>query len=54
MTIETLAQRYVSSKPDKVAGIESRGFIIGAALGGRQRLEAKGYRCYALCAFAGE
>jgi adenine phosphoribosyltransferase len=32
LTIESLAQRYHASRPDKVAGIESRGFIIGAAL----------------------
>jgi adenine phosphoribosyltransferase len=31
-TIESLARRYADAKPDKVAGIESRGFIIGAAL----------------------
>jgi adenine phosphoribosyltransferase len=32
LTIESLAQRYAEHKPDKVAGIESRGFIVGAAL----------------------
>jgi adenine phosphoribosyltransferase len=32
LTIDTLAQRYVDAKPDKIAGIESRGFIIGGAL----------------------
>jgi adenine phosphoribosyltransferase len=32
LTIEGLAQRYASAKPVKVAGIESRGFIIGGAL----------------------
>jgi adenine phosphoribosyltransferase len=32
LTIESLARRYENAKPDKVAGIESRGFIIGAAL----------------------
>ena len=32
LAIETLAQRYAATKPDKVAGIESRGFIIGGAL----------------------
>lgn len=32
LTIENLAQRYAAAKPDKVAGIESRGFIIGGAL----------------------
>jgi adenine phosphoribosyltransferase len=32
LTIETLAHRYAGTKPDKIAGIESRGFIIGGAL----------------------
>jgi adenine phosphoribosyltransferase len=32
LAIESLAQRYAAAKPDKVAGIESRGFIIGGAL----------------------
>ncbi len=32
LTIESLAQRYASNKPDKIAGIESRGFIIGGAV----------------------
>ena len=32
LTIEALARQYADSKPHKVAGIESRGFIIGAAL----------------------
>ncbi len=31
-TIHELAHRYAAMKIDKVAGIESRGFIIGAAL----------------------
>jgi len=31
-TIDALALRYQTAKIDKVAGIESRGFIIGAAL----------------------
>ena len=35
LAIETLAQRYSGAKPDKVAGIESRGFIIGGALASR-------------------
>jgi hypothetical protein len=30
--IEDLGKRYAAAKPDKVAGIESRGFIIGGAL----------------------
>ena len=30
--IDTLAERYRTGRIDKVAGIESRGFIIGAAL----------------------
>lgn len=32
LTIETLVQRYHGTRPDKVAGIESRGFIIGGAV----------------------
>jgi adenine phosphoribosyltransferase len=32
LTIERLAERYLTARPDKIAGIESRGFIIGAAL----------------------
>ncbi len=32
LTISEFVNRYVSAKIDKVAGIESRGFIIGAAL----------------------
>jgi adenine phosphoribosyltransferase len=32
LTIESLAQRYADRRPDRVAAIESRGFIIGAAL----------------------
>lgn len=32
MTINALANRYVNTKIDVVAGIEARGFIIGAAL----------------------
>ncbi len=32
VTIHELASRYADRKIDKVAGIESRGFIIGAAL----------------------
>jgi adenine phosphoribosyltransferase len=32
MTIDLLAQRYQNQKIDTVLGIESRGFIIGAAL----------------------
>ena len=35
LAIETLAQRYSGAKPEKVAGIESRGFIIGGALASR-------------------
>ncbi|NOU00763.1 MAG: adenine phosphoribosyltransferase [Gallionella sp.] len=31
-TIDELAQRYADMKIDKIAGIESRGFIFGAAL----------------------
>jgi adenine phosphoribosyltransferase len=31
-TIERLRERYAGAPPHKVAGIESRGFIIGAAL----------------------
>ena len=32
ITVDQLAARYTSMKIDKVAGIEARGFIIGAAL----------------------
>ncbi|MDO9051377.1 MAG: adenine phosphoribosyltransferase [Methylotenera sp.] len=32
MVIDALAQHYVDQKIDKIAGIEARGFIIGAAL----------------------
>jgi adenine phosphoribosyltransferase len=32
LTVDSLAQRYATAKPDRIAGIESRGFIIGAAL----------------------
>jgi len=32
MVIEALAQNYATQKIEKVAGIEARGFIIGAAL----------------------
>jgi adenine phosphoribosyltransferase len=32
ITINELVNRYTSQKIDKIAGIESRGFIIGAAL----------------------
>ena len=35
LAIDALAQRYAAAKPDKVAGIESRGFIIGGALAHR-------------------
>src|SRR4051794_37119617 len=35
LAIDALAQRYVTAKPDTVAGIESRGFIIGGALAAR-------------------
>jgi adenine phosphoribosyltransferase len=35
LAIDALAQRYLAAKPDKVAGIESRGFIIGGALAAR-------------------
>jgi adenine phosphoribosyltransferase len=28
--VEELVRRYAGAKPDKVAGVESRGFIIGA------------------------
>lgn len=31
-TIDSLHERYAAQRPDKIAGIESRGFIIGAAL----------------------
>ncbi len=31
-TIDELAQRYADTKIDKIAGIEARGFIFGAAL----------------------
>jgi adenine phosphoribosyltransferase len=34
-TIDALARRYEDRRIDKVAGIESRGFIIGAALAAR-------------------
>jgi len=34
-TINLLAERYANNKPDIIAGIESRGFIIGAALAHR-------------------
>src|SRR5688500_13652756 len=30
LSVEELVRRYAGAKPDKVAGIESRGFIIGA------------------------
>jgi adenine phosphoribosyltransferase len=33
--IDMLAQRYATVKPDRIAGIESRGFIIGGALASR-------------------
>ena len=33
--IDLLAERYKDNKPDAVAGIESRGFIIGSALAHR-------------------
>ncbi len=32
LTVEELVRRYSGAKPDKVAGIESRGFIIGAPI----------------------
>ena len=32
-TIDELARRYADMKIDKIAGIESRGFIVGAPLG---------------------
>jgi adenine phosphoribosyltransferase len=32
MVIDALAQHYTNKKIDKIAGIEARGFIIGAAL----------------------
>ena len=35
LTIDTLAHRYAGTKLDKIAGIESRGFIIGGALASR-------------------
>ena len=35
LTVEALAERCAAAKPDKVAGIESRGFIIGGALANR-------------------
>ena len=35
LTIDSLAQRYVDARPNKIAGIESRGFIIGGALASR-------------------
>lgn len=35
LTIDTLAHRYAGTKVDKIAGIESRGFIIGGALASR-------------------
>ncbi|MDI4635615.1 adenine phosphoribosyltransferase [Pelomonas sp. V22] len=35
LMIETLAQRYEAAKPALVAGLEARGFIIGAALAQR-------------------
>jgi adenine phosphoribosyltransferase len=34
-TVDALARRYEGRRIDKVAGIESRGFIIGAALAAR-------------------
>src|SRR3712207_3065142 len=30
LAIESLARRYEHARPDKIAGIESRGFIVGA------------------------
>ena len=35
LAIDSLASRYMAAKPEKVAGIESRGFIIGGALAAR-------------------
>jgi adenine phosphoribosyltransferase len=35
LAIDTLAHRYAAGRIDKVAGIESRGFIIGGALASR-------------------
>jgi adenine phosphoribosyltransferase len=35
LAIDALEQRYLTAKPDKIAGIESRGFIIGGALAAR-------------------
>ena len=32
LMIDTLAQRYEAMKPDLIAGLEARGFIVGAAL----------------------
>ncbi len=32
LTIDDLARRYADAKPDKIAAIESRGFIIGGPL----------------------
>ena len=36
MVIEQLAKRYFDSRIDKIAAIESRGFIFGAALASAQ------------------
>ena len=35
LTIDALQQRYADSRIEKVAGIEARGFIVGAALADR-------------------
>ena len=37
-TIDRLAERYDSSPPGAIVGIESRGFIFGAALASRLQL----------------
>jgi adenine phosphoribosyltransferase len=32
LAIDALEQRYLTAKPDKIAGIEARGFILGGAV----------------------
>lgn len=51
-TIDELARRYADVKIDKIAAIESRGFIIDLpGIGGSKRLEKHGHKVFALCEF---